>query len=301
MRTRTFGPAWKCFSNLQSNKEEFMSDANGAPRKGTLNIISHGTKAIVLDGALRYVIPDVENYSIVAGTFLEEQPLERGKVYKLEGVKSGDGPQARVATGSNIFLVGVSLQRNAAIFCELDLPIPATFRSVRGIDIEADWFPGSKAFLQFSSQIALVHVLSYDFEDAAKLQILDEHGQPFAWKPKFDATTKTVNLHIYSDPLTDGPPKVPAFTSLTKLFGQEVALDLSAVGPFVPPPTIYPEIHGLESPLEIQEFTNGRPQSAAKQPPYSCATVVAVPPGHSASRALASTGSLGFSVSVKGD
>lgn len=278
-----------------------MAEAKSAPRKGTLNIISHGTKAILLDGAVKYLIPDVEDYSIVAGTFLEEQPLERGKVYKLEGVKSGDGPQARISTGANIFLVGVSLHKNAAIFCELDLPIPATFRSVRGVDIEADWFPDSKAFLQFSSQIALVHVLSYDFEDAAKLQILDEHSQPFPWKPKFDATTKTVNLHIYSDPLTDALPKVPAFTTLTKLFGQELALDLSAVGPFVPPPTIYPEIHGLESPLEIQEFTNGRPQRAAKQPPYSCATLVAVPPGHSASRVLAANGSLGFSVSVKGD
>ncbi len=144
-------------------------------------------------------------------------------------------------------------------------------------------------------------MLSYSFEDAEKLAILDQDNARFPWQPKFDNTTETVNLHVYSDPLGEALPTVPAFTTLTNLFGQNVPLDTAAVGEFVAPETVYPEIHGLENPLELQEFSNSRPQSKAVKPPYNCTTMVAISPSHSATRALASTGSLGFSVSVKGD
>jgi hypothetical protein len=284
-----------------------MADATSAPRSGTLNIISHGTKAILLGGTVRYIIPDVADYTIVAGTFLSEQPLKKGARYRLHGVKPASGPAARVSTGANIFLVGVSLQPNAAVFCELDLPIPASFRSVRCTDVGAGWFPTPPPTLQFAAEIALVHVLSYEFDDAAALAILDQDNAKFPWEPKVDGTTKTVNFHIYSDPAAAAPPgNIPAFTTLTNLFGQNVPLDLAAVGPFVPPATVYPEIRGLEQPLELQEYSNSRPQPPAKEPPYSCATLVALPPVHAASRAFvastpAAPGSLGFSVSVKGD
>jgi len=278
-----------------------MAKATSAPRSGTLNVISHGTKAILLDGTIRYIIPDVDDYSIVAGTFLGEQPLKKGSSYRLQGVKPASGPEARISTGANIFLVGVSLQPNAAVFCELDLPIPASFRSVRSTDIKPGWFPTPPPSFQFAAQIALVHVLSYDFDDAASLAILDRDNAKFSWEPEFDSTTKTVNLHVYSDPLGDALPKVPAFTTLTTLFGQKVPLDLSAVGSFVPPPTVYPEIRGLENPLELQEYSNSRPQPAATKPPYSCTTLVVISPTHSASRTHAATGSLGFSVPVKGE
>jgi len=273
-----------------------MAKAASAPHRGTLNIISHGTCAILLDGTVRLIIPNVDNYTIVAGTFLSEQPLRKGARYRLEGVKAPTGPAARISTGANIFLVGVSLQPNAAVFCELDLSIPESFRSVRCMDIQKEWFPTPPASLRFSSQLALVHVLSYAFDDAASLALLDEANAKFPWKPKFDSATKTVNLHLYSDPKGDALPAVPAFTILTKLFGQEVPLDLAAVGPFVPPPAIYPEIHGLENLLELQDYSNSRPQRAAIQPPYDCGKIVGIT---SSSAATESGGSLGSSVSVR--
>ena len=92
------------------------------------------------------------------------------------------GPAARISTGANIFLVGVSLQPEAEVFCELDLPAPASFRSVRCMNIKNVWFPSPPPSLKFASQIALVHVLSYDFEDAASLALVDKSGT-FPWNP----------------------------------------------------------------------------------------------------------------------
>jgi len=283
-----------------------MAKTTSAPRSGTLNIICHGTCAYLLDGRVRAIIPDVDNYTIVAGTFLNEQPLKKGARYRLKGVTPASGPAARISTGANIFLVGVSLQPNAEVFCELDLSIPASFRSVRCMDVQKEWFPSPPPSLHFSTQLALVHVLSYNFDDAASLVILDQANNRFPWEPEFDSTTKTVNLHIYSDPQTNAPTdQEPAFATLTKLFGQAVPLDLKAVGPFVPPPTVYPEIRGLENPLELQDYSNSRPQHPAEQPPYHCGKLVGISPGHQASLAETATGSpgspgwLGFSVSVK--
>ena len=271
-----------------------MGETTGAPRGGTLNIIFHGTCAFLLDGSVRNIIPDVENYTIVAGTFLKERPLEKGARYRLKGVKPASGPAARIATGANIFLVGVSLQPHAAIFCELDLPFPASFRSVRLMDIDKAWFPDPPPALKFSNELALVHVLTYDFDDPASLVILDKANTRFPWEPKFDRRTKTVNLHVYSDPQTNAPPdKKPAFTRLVDLFGLTVPLDLAAVGPFVSPPNVYPEIRGLEEPQELADYITSHPKPEQVEPPYHCTQLIATAHGTS--------GSLGYSVSVKAE
>jgi hypothetical protein len=294
-----------------------MAEATSASRGGTLNIVFHGTCAYLLDGTIRAIIPDVANYTIVAGTFLNEQPLKKGARYRLKGVNKVSGPAARISTDANLFLVGASLRPDAAIFCELHLPQPASFRSLRCMDVEKEWFP---------SQIALVHVLSYDFEDHAELVILDRANDRFPWEPKFDRKTKTVNLHVYSDPAAGAPPeKLPAFKVLMDLFGQDVALDLDAAGPFVSPPAVYPEIRGLEEPLEIQDYNNSRPERAAEEPPYSCTHIFGIatgqgattgatgttgstgstgptgPAGDAKSRVRTAPASLGYSVSVKGE
>ena len=271
-----------------------MAKASGAPRGGTLNVILHGTCAFLLDGSVRAVIPDVENYTIVAGTFLKERPLQKGARYRLKGVRPVAGPAARIATGDNIFLVGVSLQPHADIFCELDLPLPASFRSLRPMDIDPAWFPDPPPALKFSGELALVHVLIYDFDDPEALVLLDKANNRFPWEPKFDHRTKTVNLHVYSDPQANAPlDKVPAFTRLVDLFGLTVPLDLAAVGPFVSPPSVYPEIRGLEEPQELLDYSTSHPAPEQQTPPYHCTQLIVTAPGTSAS--------LGYSVSVKGE
>jgi hypothetical protein len=270
-----------------------MAEANGAPHCGTLNVIFHGTCAFLLDGSVRSVIPDVENYTIVAGTFLKERPLEKGARYRLKGVNPATGPAARIATGDNIFLVGVSLQPHADVFCELDLPYPTSFRSVRCMDIDKAWFPDPPPALKFSTELALVHVLIYDFDDPASLVLLDKANNRFPWEPQFNRHTRTVNLHVYSDPKTDAIPAVPALTKLVELFGLTVPLDLAAVGQFVSPPIVYPEIRGLEEPQELADYMTSHPGPEQLQPPYHCTQVIATPPGSSTS--------IGFSVSVQGD
>src|SRR5580692_2065218 len=123
-----------------------------APCTEMLNIIFHGTSAFVLDETIRIVIPNVDKYTIVAGTFLNERPLRKGGRYHLKGVKPACEPRARVATDANIFFVGVSLKPSADIFCELELPLPAAFRSLRLMDIDKAWFPDPPPALRFSNQ-----------------------------------------------------------------------------------------------------------------------------------------------------
>jgi hypothetical protein len=284
-----------------------MAEATSAPRGGTLNVILHGTRVYMLDEGVTIIIPDIANYTMVAGTFLHEQPLVKGARYSLKGVNKPSGPAARISTGANMFLTGVSLVPNAAVFCELDLLVPADFRSVRCMDVQEAWFKSPHPTLQVGYQLALVHVLSYDFDDAASVAVVDQAGARFPWEPKFDQATKTVNLHIYSDPQAGAPPEtLPAFTELMNLFGQNVQLDPDAVGPFVPPPDVYPEIRGLESPLELQDYNTSRPEHAATEPPYSCVPLGGTG-GGSPSKALvaggtaSATGALGFSISVKGE
>jgi|HubBroStandDraft_1064217.scaffolds.fasta_scaffold00079_17 hypothetical protein len=285
-----------------------MAQPTSASRGGTLNIVFHGTCAYLLDGSIRAIIPDVANYTIVAGTFLNEQPLKKGARYHLKGVKVPSGPTARISTDANLFLLGASLKADAAIFCELHLPPPANFRSVRCMNVDQKWFPSPPTSFKFSSQLALVHVLSYDFDDPTELVILDKANNRFPWEPKFNHQTKTVNLHFYSDPQTNAPQALPAFTTLTDLFGQTVPLDTSAIGLFVSPPNVYPEIRGLEEPMELQDYNSSRPQGKAEQAPYNCTKVVGIVQGTAqapakTNLAIAATGSasLGFSVSVKGE
>ncbi|MGO4884384.1 MAG: hypothetical protein ACLP59_26720 [Bryobacteraceae bacterium] len=242
-----------------------------APQGGTLNVIFHGSCAFLLDGNVEAIIPDVPNYIFVAGTFLQEHPLEKGASYRLVGVQPAGSPAARIATGSNVFMLNAEVQADAPIYCELHLKLPTAFHSLRPVDVDPAWFPTPPPCFKVPLQIALVHVLTYEFEDAAALAILDGSGNKFPWSPEYNSTTKTVNLHIYSDPDANAPPDpFPATTLLTKLFGLDVPLETGLKGPFVSPPNVYPEIRGLEQPAELVDYSSGRPARAHLDPPYNC-------------------------------
>ncbi|MGA2594486.1 MAG: hypothetical protein ABSH32_31695 [Bryobacteraceae bacterium] len=250
--------------------------ATSNPRSGKLNIVVHGTVGFFLDGkSVRVVIPTVENFNIVAGTFLKEQPLAKGKTYSLVGVKgAAAGETPSISTGVNIFLVGVEVNE-AARFCEFDLLVPAGFRSVRTMKVRSKWYkpPLPPKFIK-PKQLALVHVLTYDFEDYESLKILPEDGE-IKWKPEFNDQTKTVNLQIYCDPKSDtAPAPDPPFKNLMNLFGMTtVELDTTAIGRFKAPRNPYPEIKGLENPLELEDYIAGHTAAAAIQPPNDCAPV----------------------------
>jgi hypothetical protein len=265
--------------------------ATSDPRSGKLNIVVHGTVGFFLDGeSVKVVIPDVDKFIIKAGTFKEEKPLDKGKIYSLDGVREAAAAVTpNISTNANIFLVGVNVEDTP--FCEFDLPVPATFRSVRGMNVpkKGNWYtPEDPSQFHIPEQLALVHVLTYDFEDYRSLAIRDQDRKPFAWEPEpsFDRQTKTVNLHIYCEPecgtVTGSPPP---FTKLMALFGVTVTLDTTP-GNFDQPPNVYPEIWGLENSLELDDYCDSRATAQAIHPPNDCAGTIALATAHPATSRL---------------
>jgi hypothetical protein len=275
------------------------------PHGGQLNIVFHGTLAFVLDGDVKVVVPEIDKFHIVAGTFREEQPLQKGAHYRLVGVKPASGPAPHVATDANVFLVGVKLQAGAAVFCDFNLQTPAGFRSLDYVNLKGAALPEfPPPFAIPKDVVALTHVMTYDFDDVRSLAILDHKNNRFPWAPKLNGRTGTVNLHVYCDPQDDAAPEpMPAFVQLVGMFGVRLTIDLKAIGPFAAPPEVYPEIRGLEDADEVQDFSHSHPGLAKSAFPIHCGACMVLPPDAPPPPDPPPTPArkLNFSVSIRGE
>src|SRR5262245_15427558 len=115
----------------------FCQGPKASPRTSmsTLYLCCHGLFAFVFyDDHIAIITPDVDDHAYKAGAWKKEARLTKGEVYSLVGANDPDHPNPRPALDKdNLFLSGlknIDLDRS---FCELNVPFPDEFISLRHV------------------------------------------------------------------------------------------------------------------------------------------------------------------------
>lgn len=184
-----------------------------------LNVVFHGLWAYVVgeEGIDAYTVQDPDHV-FLAGNWLDEQPIPAGD-YELLGVEEGS---ASVFSDQENPVVRAKINMDdSATHCSISLPLPREIHSKRkfptaGLAV----FEGADAAGINPAEIAMVHVLVYDFEDPGSLEI-----DRLDWQPVMNPDERTVNLHLFAQE----PSKVAAdhyihaYRKLAGSFGLDIS------------------------------------------------------------------------------
>lgn len=243
--------------------------ASSRNRRPVLQVYCHGLHAYVFyPDHILLLTPHVPDHKYLAGAWRNETEMKQGEPYSLTGVGCApDVPGRRpVINRNNLFLPGVETIRADKSYCQVNLPLPDQFISLRYVkaNFEGKSPKGSIDVTQ-SSEFPLLQILQYEVYDLPNLRL---EGLA-SWQPNRESSLQ--QLHIFAEPQAIVPEDHAsrAFDALIEMFpGFDLRLK-SKPGPPVCPSPDPNDVLGLalEQEMSLAERDYGCPDLVARLEP----------------------------------
>ncbi len=190
----------------------------------TLYLCCHGLFAFVLrQDHILLLTPRIDEHKYLAGTWRSEKDMKKGGSYSLLGSSKGEYSNRRpVISKDNLHLSGIKDIDLASSFCQIKLPFPEQFISLRHVQASFTGKSFAAANAPSASTFPLLQVLKYEMPDPQNCRF---EGLDQPWKP--DPHAAIQQMHIFAEPpdLVPGDHASRAFDALVQIFpGVELTL-----------------------------------------------------------------------------
>jgi len=183
----------------------------------TLYLCCHGLFAFVLrQDHILLLTPRIDEHKYLAGTWRSEKDMKKGGSYSLLGSSKGEYSNRRpVISKDNLHLSGIKDIDLASSFCQIKLPFPEQFISLRHVQASFTGKSFAAANAPSASTFPLLQVLKYEMPDPQNCRF---EGLDQPWKP--DPHAAIQQMHIFAEPpdLVPGDHASRAFDAWCRFF-----------------------------------------------------------------------------------
>ncbi len=191
--------------------------SKGVAGTPTLYLCCHGLFAFVFrDDHILLLTPRIQEHKYLAGTWRSEKEMKKGGSYSLVGAsKSGYSNPRPVIGKDNLHLSGIKNIDTGSSYCQIKLPFPKQFISLRHVAASFSGKSFTAANAASASTFPLLQVLKYEMPDPQNCTF---EGLDEPWKP--DPHALSQQLHIFAEPpdLVPSDHATRAFDALVQIF-----------------------------------------------------------------------------------